>query len=219
MAKEVRKLLYPTDPYENVTIQKIDNFTWEKDWDIFGEVILFSKPVEQRQMTIVEIGSFLGGSACHMAKILKEQNIDGEIVCIDTWLGSWEHRDVYLNEHEEENRYQLKYKNGRPDLYERFISNVYQKGYQDYITPFPIDSYNGLHYLYKRQVKPDLIYVDGAHDEQMVIIDLQNSQQLLRQGGCILGDDFRSPPIKAAVANVFKPETIHDRDRKFIWIK
>ena len=90
---------------------------------------------------------------------------------------------------------------------------------QNIVTPFPIDSHNGLIWLAKNNVQADLIYVDGAHDYEGVARDLRNSIPVLKQGGWILGDDFIHPPVRQAAYDVLGESFVHDKGRKFIWVK
>ena len=46
---------------------------------------------EIRPSLIVEVGSWKGASAIHMADLARELDLAAEIVCIDTWLGNWQH--------------------------------------------------------------------------------------------------------------------------------
>ena len=225
---KVRDLLYPGhDPYANLDLLPFDGFTWEKNPESFGECIMFSRP-----KLIIEVGSFLGGSTRHMARILNEQGMyeGAEIVCIDTWLGSWEHRnEEFKNQEAAHNLYSFKYKNGRPMIYEQFLSNNIHTGIQDIVTPFPIDSFNGLVLMSQIDIQPDMIYVDGAHDYELVVADLGLAATILRPGGVILGDDYFSPEIQKACDFVFGKGKVIPRDpraptkdtdyRKFIWIK
>ncbi len=84
---------------------------------------------------IVEIGTWLGGSAIHMGGLLRAAGLnDSCILCVDTWLGSSEHY-IYP-----EARRTLKLVDGRPTFYADFMQNVVQHGLQDIILPFSITS-------------------------------------------------------------------------------
>ena len=84
---------------------------------------------------IVEVGTWLGGSAIHMGGLLRAAGLnDSCILCVDTWLGSSEH---YLYP---EARSTLKLVDGRPTFYADFMQNVVQHGLQDIILPFSITS-------------------------------------------------------------------------------
>lgn len=207
MGTKVRKMLFEThDPYANVELMNYSGFAWEGEAYInFEEVV-----TQLRPSLIVEIGTWIGGSAMWMGEAVKKLNLDTEIVCIDTFLGSVEHwGDVS----------KFNFKNGRPNIYQQFLSNIIHQEMTDIITPFPIDSHNGLLFLKKNNIQADLIYVDGAHDYDSVCQDLVGAAQILKPGGWILGDDYMHPPVRRAVNYIFGENNVHDKGRKFIWIK
>lgn len=207
MGKEISKLIFGDhDPYANLETVPFHGFTFERTPDMFMEVLKELKPT-----TIIEIGSWIGGSALLMAAAAEDLGLDVEIVCIDTWLGSVEHLGEVTTFH--------KLENGRPTIYRQFLSNIVHQNRQSVITPFPIDSVNGLLFLQKHGIKADLIYVDGGHDYMSVKNDLYNSAKLLRGGGWILGDDYQHPELRIAVKDVFGELSVHDKGSKFIWIK
>jgi predicted O-methyltransferase YrrM len=42
----------------------------------------------QRPLTIIEVGTWKGLSACTMASLAKRLNIPCKLICVDTWLGA-----------------------------------------------------------------------------------------------------------------------------------
>jgi predicted O-methyltransferase YrrM len=206
---KVRELLYGNhDVYANVNLYPYNDFTWgiESDIDSFRMCMEESKP-----SLIVEVGSFLGGSAIRLAKLAEEMNLIVEIVCIDTWLGSIEHWSG--------DSCQLMHEHGRPMFYYEFLSNIVQSGFRDVITPFPIDSSNGLLLLKKYNISVDMIYLDGAHDFMSVKNDLYNAQNVLRPGGYLIGDDWHHPDIRRAVSQMFGMYFMRERGSKYLWVK
>ena len=207
MAKEVRKLLFGDhDPYQNLGLYPFNGHGWSSEHYVFNNFISQYKP-----KLIVEVGTFFGGSARAMTRIALENNIENfELVCIDTFLGSVEHWN--------RSSFVLDFKNGRPTIYDQFISNVVHSGYQEYITPFPVDSQNGFLFFQEKNIIPDLVYIDAGHDYESVKRDLYNWASLVNLGGIIIGDDWHHPPIKQAVADTFK-DNILEFGEKFVWIK
>lgn len=140
---------------------------------------------ELRPRLIVEVGTWLGGSAVHMGRLLRAAGLkDSCIICIDTWLGSSEH---FLQAPE---RQTLKLVNGRATFYDDFMRNVVQHGLQDLIVPFSITSVAAVEVLRELKCIPDLLYLDGDHTERGFRTDLDLYWDLLRPGGVLLGDDF-----------------------------
>lgn len=133
---------------------------------------------------VVEVGSWKGQSAVFMAEHCRARGYDAAILCIDTWLGSIEHlarADL---------RPLLGLRHGRPTLYEQFHANVRARGLEDWITPLPQTSQTAARYLAMRSLRADLVYLDGSHEYEDVLADLEAYWPLLRPGGILVGDDF-----------------------------
>jgi SAM-dependent methyltransferase len=206
----VRKKVYGDyNPYEGFDALPVDEQGWSSTSPVFEEVIAELKP-----KLIVEVGSWKGCSAIFMAQTCLKYYDNFEIVCIDTFLGSVEHWTG------DQSLLFKGIKNGRPAIYEQFLSNVIYYELEKYITPLPVDSVNGHEILKHHQVQADLIYIDAGHDYISVRVDLNNYTQDLRQGGYLLGDDWFHEPIKDAVYDTFERKDVIEKSRdKFLWIK
>lgn len=144
---------------------------------------------------VVEVGTWLGASALHLCNAAS----NAEVVCIDTWLGALEMR----GEKRDPDRYlRLKCVNGYPTLYWEFLSNVVRAGKQHQVTPMPFPSLIALRWLKQHGMSPDLIYVDGSHDEPDVRADIAAALEL--NPGVVCGDDFQPgwPGVMAAVTDL-----------------
>ena len=144
---------------------------------IFGECIKRLNP-----RLIVEVGSFVGESAIHMAKILKAHGYDCAILCVDTWYAGYDH---WLGAREKINMHF-----GRPDLFYKFIANVITNECQDVIVPLAMDSAGAARVIKWLELVPDFIYVDASHEQGDVIRDLEAYWALLPSGGGLLMDDL-----------------------------
>lgn len=184
--EKVRDKLYKVDPYVNVVDIGVEVQGWGSNSHVFKDVISQYHP-----RLIIEVGTWKGASAINMANICKElyQGNNFEIVCIDTFLGSFEHWGS-PNMHMEIGQ------NGRPILYEKFLCNVCHHNHQDVITPFPIDSYNGWKVLQNLNVLADMVYIDAGHDHDQVLQDLLGFCKVLKKGGVLLGDDIHHGPVE-----------------------
>lgn len=209
MEKKIRKLIYGDhDPYLNAPVKELNLAGWASDSPVFNEVLTELKP-----KLIIEVGSWLGRSAVNMADILLKMGItDFEIVCVDTWLGSVEHwqGDAQLKGN---------LRNGRPTIYETFMSNIVHQGLTDYITPFPTDSINAAEFFKRNNVEADLVYIDAGHEYLSVKMDLYAYSTIVRPGGYMLGDDWFHAPIKEAVKDTFGDNVIEKSGDKFLWIR
>lgn len=205
---KIRPLLFQShNPYENVTVLPFNGHGWNSNSPAFETAISRTNPLN----LIVEVGSWMGGSARTMAGLIKDRQgrADFEIVCVDTFLGSVEHwtRESFL----------MTFTNGRPDVYHQFLSNVLHANMQDVITPFACDSINAAQVLKRFNVVADIVYIDAGHDYESVSADIKRWIEILRPGGTLLLDDAHHPPIQQAVADLI-PNATREAE-KFLWTK
>jgi hypothetical protein len=158
------------------------------DAEVFDWLIATVRPEE-----IIEIGSWKGHSANHMADRCREAGLNSRIVCVDTWLGGPEH---WLLEGSIET---LHRKNGRPMIYDRFLGNTIARGNEGHIFPLSADSYAASEILKHLKFKADLIFVDAGHDPQSVTNDIMRYYPLLSETGVMWGDDYQDPPLANVV--------------------
>jgi hypothetical protein len=190
----IKNLLYQgQDPFEDYQPDELslDMETWQ-----IGGVFKFLVPY-LRPSLIVEVGTWKGGSAIHMATLLKNNGINSEIVCVDTFCGSEVHwLGARLNKSGEiaiaaDSLYTgLKIKKGRPTLFEIFMNNCCCSNVTDLITPFPCSSEAAFFTLQAMRAKPDLIYIDGGHEYEAVSRDLNLYSKILNNKGVIVLDDY-----------------------------
>lgn len=167
--------------YDGLQLLPEDTRGWQGNSVVFRNLIDKINP-----KVIIEVGTWKGQSAINMGKHIRDRGLDSKIYCVDTWLGAIEFWTDLKNT-EERN---LLLKNGYPQIYYQFLSNVVHNKLQDYIIPFPNTSYAGSKYFKYMNIKADLIYIDASHEEDDVYSDLKNYYQILNQGGIIFGDDF-----------------------------
>lgn len=137
-----------------------------------------------RPRVVVELGVWKGGSTLTMAHRLRELGIDGAVIAVDTWLGSWDHWiDPGL-------RQELCFMHGYPRLFDKFCANIVHHGVQDFVVPLPLDSVNARNVISRLGIVADIIHIDGGHDYEAVTTDLTQWWQVLRPGGVFIGDDY-----------------------------
>lgn len=211
-ANPVMAALHEVSPYVGFDARRHrpDVQGWGSDDPVFRALI-----AELRPNLIVEVGSWKGASAIHMAGLCREFGLTTRIVCVDTWLGSSEHvlgrRPGW--------RSSLRPRNGYPQLYFTFLANVVRAGHADRIVPFANTSDTAAAVLAEKGLRPELIYIDAAHDEAAVWRDLSNYWPLLAPGGVLLGDDFANYPGVRRAAMRFALEhglTLEDCGDKFV---
>lgn len=169
----------PFDRFQ-YTRSDLDNQGWNSTHPMFEKII-----AELRPKTIVEVGTWKGGSARHMAAITKKYNLHAAIVCVDTWLGeeilwcdpTW--------------KGSLRMEHGRPQVYRTFMANTIQANHHDTLIPISMPSPAGARYLRAKEVAADFVYIDASHIEGDVINDLNVYwDNVLREGGIMLIDDY-----------------------------
>jgi hypothetical protein len=187
---------YEASPYEGFDCSDYpsDLQGWGSDDPIFRDLIAAIRPE-----VIIEVGTWKGASAIHIAGITKELGLDTTIICVDTWLGSPEH---FLAQ-QPGWRESLLLQNGFPRLYYTFLSNVIRAGFTDRIIPLANTSDNAAVILGSLGVKADLVYIDAAHEEEPAYRDFQNYWRLLSDDGVLLGDDYISWDGVTKAANRF----------------
>lgn len=122
------------------------------------------KPVE-----ILEIGSWEGRSTVFLLGYFP----NGRLTAVDTWQGGDEHRDF----------------GALSALEQRFDANVAAFGGR-------VEKMKGLSSMVLAQIAGsrrecfDLIYVDGSHFADDVMLDAVFAWRLLRQGGIMIFDDY-----------------------------
>ncbi|MBW4595852.1 MAG: class I SAM-dependent methyltransferase [Brasilonema angustatum HA4187-MV1] len=207
LAQSLLTRLYTVSPYEDFDYQAIPlNLQgWGSTDLIFDKLISTVQP-----RLILEVGTWKGASAIHMASLLKEKGIDTAIVCIDTWLGGLEH---LIHKEDPELGLSNLRKHGYPTLYYQFLANVMHQGFQDRIVPFPSTSNIAAKWFEHYQIKADLIYIDSSHDQHDVYQDLKNYWQLLTHGGIMFGDDW-SEPWRGVIAAVSEFAKVQQLDVK-----
>lgn len=207
--ENIRQLIFGShDPYKDFKPIGYDLQGWNSNVPAFEKCLNEVNP-----KFIIEVGSWKGASAIHMARLLKRTTTDFHILCIDTWLGSVEHWSK-----EDPNLPSSKLRNGRPVIYDQFLSNVVITELTNHITALPMDSINAGLFLERIGVQADLIYIDAGHEYDSVKADLLLYSKLVRPGGYLLGDDWFHPPIKQAVADTLGEVVTLSAD-KFLWKK
>ncbi len=152
---------------------------------------------------IVEVGVWKGASTIHMATRLRDLGIDGVVIAVDTWLGSWEHwtEDRWFRE--------LGLFGSNGGMLATFLRNVRDAGLENYIVPMPLDSINAAQVLRKFDIFPNVIHIDGGHDHATVLADIVHWWPMLTPGGLLIGDDYRAgndwPGVKRAFDDYFRP--------------
>lgn len=177
------KLIHGYDIYKNFDFHKYPCRIngWNVNPPLYEMLIIQTKP-----KIIIELGSWLGASAIAMAQIIKKNNLDTTIICIDTWLGSSE----FIGLHESDASRSLMSAYGYPNVYYQFLSNVLHNQVSDIIVPFPNTFQHACDWLLTKDIEAQLIYSDGDNAIASVFNDLTYAWPLLSINGIVFGDDL-----------------------------
>ena len=127
----------------------------------------------KKNMNILEIGSWEGLSSYFILKTFK----NATLTCVDTWQGSDEHLEKNAS------------------LYKKTLSKVENTFNQNLsvfkkrLIKFKGTSYSFFNTHNEKNVY-DLIYVDGSHHSNDVLIDAIKSFEALKAGGLMIFDDY-----------------------------
>ena len=183
-------LIHKQNPYDGFPAHEYqpDPKGWCSDAPIFEEIISQLPKNLDRQLLIIEVGSWKGASAIHMATLAKKHGVKNfKIVCVDTRLGSYY---VWMMKDDPDFYPSLNTHHGYPRLYYQFMKNVLHHGHEDVIIPFPITSNNGALFFKQVQINADVTYIDASHDYEDVAVDMKKYWKVLNPGGILFGDDY-----------------------------
>jgi len=194
-AELVRELWSDDDPFKYTNTKNVDEaYPHTNIRESHIEAIL---QIQEGVLFWLEVGSMLGGSAIRTARVVKQKQMDAlSIICIDPFTGdvnmwAWE-RNL-----KEQNQFRfLKLEHGAPTIYSRFMANVYANHAHDTIMPIVASSIVGMKLLERLlsegrlHSRPDVLFLDSAHEADETFMELQHAWSLLRTGGILLGDDW-----------------------------
>jgi predicted O-methyltransferase YrrM len=177
----VREKLGLEDAFEGYVVEqsRIDMQGWNSSHPLIGVAIEIAKP-----KLVIELGVWKGMSTIEMARLMKLQGLKGEILCIDTWLGSSGHLS------QAGRRGELHPKNGYPTVYQTFLANVASAGHADVVTPLAMDGTSAAYALKRLKLEADVIHIDASHEYEAVLADLRNYWPLLSSSGILIADDY-----------------------------
>ncbi len=209
----VLPMIHAVSPYQDFPLGQYaeDLSGWGSQSVAFDELMARVKP-----RRIIEVGTWKGGSAIHMALVAKKLGLAPEIVCVDTWLGAVE---FWTDQKDPERYLALQCRNGYPTIYYQFVANVIHQKCEDLITPFPQTATIAALWFRRYGIKADLIYIDGSHEEEDVYADLVSYWDLLRPGGILVGDDWGWDGVRLAATRFAKEQglaVVHLADKWYL---
>ncbi|KAL6322245.1 hypothetical protein AAG906_005205 [Vitis piasezkii] len=149
---------------------------WGSNGAVFENLIRRVKP-----RTIIEVGTFLGASAIHMAEVASQLGLKTQIICLDDFRGWPGFRDRFKD---------IAMINGDVMLLYQFMQNIIHVNATDSVLPVPFSTASTLDKLCELGVLGDLIEVDAGHDFNSAWSDINRAYRILRPGGVIFGHDY-----------------------------
>lgn len=123
-------------------------------------------------LNCLEIGSWQGLSAAFLLSYFDKATL----TCVDTWEGADEHKAHQATNH-----------NTLSKIEKTFDANLSE--YKDRLTKYKGTSYQYFNDCFEID-KFDLIYIDGSHHSDDVVVDAIKSFEMLKVGGLIIFDDY-----------------------------
>jgi hypothetical protein len=140
-----------------------------------------------KDSNFLEIGVWLGKSACFMAELLKETNSNNKFYCLDHFFGEINATDQ-----------QKIVSDNKGSVYNLFLENM--KPVEGFYIPIKDFSQNA---AYKFQNESfDFIFLDAEHSYGCVMNDLNTWYPKLKKAGVFAGHDYRGE-VKQAVDEFF----------------
>jgi len=151
-----------------------------------------------RPNSAIEFGSWEGRSALNLMRTAASIDLDMQLVCVDTWLGSREHwADSFPNS--EFSFEHLKLRNGEPQVLEIFKDAIKAHGFENKVSIVRAPTTVAVPYLIRTGLVAHLVYIDADHSFRSVLADLRSADSILGHEGAIAGDDWTWPSVRAAV--------------------
>ncbi|KAG5009026.1 hypothetical protein GLYMA_07G051400v4 [Glycine max] len=180
----VDRLFNGTSPFENFppphAAAKLRRTTKVKGWGSTGKV--FENLIRRvRPRTVVEVGTFLGASAIHMAELTRRLGLETQILCVDDFRGWAGFRDRFSK---------IPMQNGDVWLFYQFLQNVVTFNQTGSVMPVPFSSGSTLMLFCEWGVFADLIEIDAGHDFLSAWADINRGFRILQPGGVIFGHDY-----------------------------
>lgn len=170
---------------------------WFDYKELYEEMVLTHQDGDH----FVEVGSWKGRSSCFMGVEIFNSGKKIKLDCVDTWLGSEEHRNPN-SEH-----YNQELINDHNWLFNIFLKNATKLN--GIITPFRMESITATK-LYEDE-SLNFVFIDASHDYQSVFNDINAWYPKIKKNGFIAGHDFNHLPVKNAVNDLFNQEEIKEK--------
>lgn len=157
----------------------------------------------------VEVGSWMGKSACFMAEHLKASEKNISFFCVDIWDDSF-----FIDDHSL-NVYKKTY--GVDTLLDIFKYNLQKYDVLDFVTIKQMTSVEAAKTFEDESL--DLVFLDALHDYESVKTDLNAWYPKLKKNGLFAGHDFFWSPdgVQKAVTEFTKQNNLNFKTSNQSW--
>jgi predicted O-methyltransferase YrrM len=160
-------------------------------------LVLYRLASSLPQCNILEIGSYLGASACCFAAGLKKTGSSGHVYCIDTW------KNDAMSE-------------GSRDTMAEFVANTMK--FSRWIVPIRGWSTQVVAAVSDYVQKIDLLFVDGDHSYETCLADWQAFSPFLSKRGIVVMHDVGwAEGVQRVVEEEISPLVIGERCLPNMW--
>lgn len=150
---------------------RIDNDWFTGNIPTWLMAFQIQKLEKKAEFNFMEIGSWQGLSAVFLLRYFE----NAKLTCVDTWEGADEHKS---SDDLRETLSKIEYE---------FDANI--SDYIDRLTKYKGTSYQYFNDNFEKD-KFDLIYIDGSHHADDVMVDAIKSFEMLKEGGLMIFDDY-----------------------------
>lgn len=152
-----------------------------------------------KEMTMIEIGSYIGESTLIFAKYFKK------VIAIDPFINDYDPDDICVKW----------YADFEDTVYNHFLDNIKDYDNIEFIRKTSDDAFLDL-----TQENVDFVYIDGMHTYEQCLKDIANYRQIVKVGGFVGGHDYQNNDCLGVTKAI--DESFTEIDRHFIdlsWIK
>jgi hypothetical protein len=152
-----------------------------------------------KEMTMVEIGSYIGESTIIFAQHFKK------VIAIDPFVNDYDPNDICVKW----------YADFEDSVYNKFLETVQSYDNIEFIRKTSDDAFLDL-----TQQKIDFVYIDGMHTYDQCLKDIANYRQIVKDGGFVGGHDYQNKDcmgVTQAVNESFPVIDYHFSDLS--WVK
>ena len=178
------------------------NYKFTENWFESDDLDKFTPKGTQKELHILEIGSFEGKSTVwFLENLLKNQN--SSITCIDPWTSYSQTNDSFKSYNSENTEWDFKnHKN-------TFLHNIKESGFENKVNIIQGFSHEILPELIHKK-KFDIIFIDGNHTAPFVITDAVFTWYMLNPYGLLIFDDYQWGKTKNLVGTSLAPKLAID---------